>query len=131
MPDAVPRAKEMTGPARGGAANGWLAAGSLFGAALVSTCCVVPLLLVTLGVSGAWIGNLTALEPYRPIFAAVAILLIGAGFWFVYFRGKADCDGADACQGARRQTATKVILWLAAILTLIALSVNLWAPLFY
>ena len=43
--------------------NGWLAAGGVVGSILASACCVVPLLLVLLGVSGAWIGNLTKLEP--------------------------------------------------------------------
>jgi hypothetical protein len=33
-----------------------------------SLCCVAPLVLLTLGISGAWISQLTALEPYRPIF---------------------------------------------------------------
>jgi len=31
-----------------------------------SVCCVGPLVLLALGMSGAWIGNLTALEPFRP-----------------------------------------------------------------
>ena len=31
-------------------------------------CCAGPLVLLLLGVSGSWIGNLTVLEPYRPIF---------------------------------------------------------------
>src|SRR3546814_9143726 len=44
----------------------WVAAGALIGAGLASACCVVPLLLVMLGISGAWIANLTALEPYKP-----------------------------------------------------------------
>lgn len=49
--------------------RGALAAGGL-AAILASTCCLGPLVLVALGVSGAWIGNLTALEPYRPVFPA-------------------------------------------------------------
>ncbi|MBE0974886.1 mercuric transport protein, partial [Escherichia coli] len=47
--------------------RGALFAGGL-AAILASTCCLGPLILVALGFSGAWIGNLTALEPYRPIF---------------------------------------------------------------
>ena len=31
-----------------------------------------------MGIGGAWIGNLTALAPYQPIFAAVAIGFLGA-----------------------------------------------------
>ncbi len=39
-------------------------------AIVASTCCLGPLVLVALGLSGAWIGNLTLLEPYRPFFIA-------------------------------------------------------------
>ncbi len=56
------------------------AAGGVIGAILASTCCVVPLLFVMLGISGAWIGNLTALEPYKPYFAGIALVFIGLGF---------------------------------------------------
>ena len=54
------------------ARKGWLAAGGVVGAFLASACCIGPLVLLTLGISGAWIGNLTALEPYKPIFAVIA-----------------------------------------------------------
>ena len=33
--------------------QGWLAAGGLIGAVLASSCCIVPLMLVIVGVSGA------------------------------------------------------------------------------
>lgn len=59
-----------TGNGRGALAVGGLAA------VLASTCCLGPLVLVTLGFSGAWIGNLTALEPYRPIFIGVALVAL-------------------------------------------------------
>jgi len=45
------------------------ATGSVIGAILASSCCIVPLVLVTLGASGAWIGNLTVLESYKSLFA--------------------------------------------------------------
>lgn len=53
--------------------RGALFAGGL-AAILASTCCLGPLILVALGFSGAWIRNLTALEPYRPIFIGVALV---------------------------------------------------------
>ena len=62
----------MADPSNG---RGALAAGGL-AAILASTCCLGPLLLITLGFSGAWIGNLTALEPYRPIFIGVALVAL-------------------------------------------------------
>lgn len=49
-----------------------------------SVCCVLPLVLVLLGISGAWIGNLTALDPWRPWFSAVALLALGLAFWSLY-----------------------------------------------
>src|SRR3546814_19523278 len=44
------------------------------------------LLLATLGISGAWIANLTALEPYKPYVAMITLPLLGYGFWPVYFK---------------------------------------------
>ena len=44
-----------------------------------ASCCVIPFALFLAGVSGAWIGNLTALEPYQPIFAGVSLAFIGYG----------------------------------------------------
>ena len=73
------------------------AAGGVIGAILASTCCVVPLLLVAVGISGAWIGNLTALEPYKPYFAAVAFSSIGLGFREVYFKVKPSCADGSYC----------------------------------
>ena len=56
-----------------GKGRGVLAAGGI-AAILASACCLGPLLLVALGFSGAWIGNLTVLEPYRPIFIGAALI---------------------------------------------------------
>lgn len=114
--------------------HGWLlAAGGTIGALLASSCCVAPLLLVTLGVSGAWIGSLTALAPYKPYFLTVAVLLLGAAFWHVYLKpGKAcGADRGTECARPPSIRITKAVLWLAAALTLLAATVNLWAPLFY
>src|SRR5260370_30574653 len=64
--------------------NGFLIAGIL-SAIGASICCVGPLVLLALGVSGAWIGSLTALEPYRPIFIGLTMLFLGFAFYRLYF----------------------------------------------
>ena len=64
---------------RNGGGRGVLLTGGL-AAILASTCCLGPLALITLGVSGAWISNLTLLEPYRPIFIGAAVVAL---FWVV------------------------------------------------
>src|SRR3989440_11421304 len=73
------RRQPMSAPQSGRAA---LMTGGL-AAILASTCCLGPLVLVALGFSGAWIGNLTVLEPYRPIFIGGA----HAGLFFGGLRG--------------------------------------------
>ncbi len=109
----------------------WFAAGGIIGAMLASSCCIAPLVLLTLGVSGAWIGNLTALEPYKPYFAAVTLVFVGLGFWHVYFRARAECVEGSYCARPRSSLITKTVLWIATALVLLALTVNWWAPSFY
>ena len=57
-------------PAANQTTKGWVAAGGLFGAMRAASCCIVPLLFVTLGIGGSWMSQLTALEPYQPIFCS-------------------------------------------------------------
>jgi mercuric ion transport protein len=109
----------------------WFASGGLIAALLASSCCVLPLVLVLFGVSGAWIGNLTALERYNPIFAGFAVAAIGLGFWQVYVRTPRACAAGSDCSTPRSQALTKTVLWIAAALTLVALTTRWWAPLFY
>src|SRR5881398_1114070 len=56
-------------------AKGSLVAGVL-AAIGASVCCVVPLVLLALGIGGAWVGNLTAFEPYRPLFIGLTLLFL-------------------------------------------------------
>ncbi len=105
-----------------------LAAGGVASAIAASTCCIVPLALVSAGVSGAWIGSLTALAPYQPYFVAVAIACLGAGFWMVYGHADRDCDSGACSTGQagrliKRALWVKGVLWLGA--TLVALSAGI------
>lgn len=111
--------------------KGWLAAGGVLGAFLASVCCVGPLVLLTLGISGAWIGNLTATEPYKPIFAVISLGFIAAGFRQVYFRKPEVCEPGSYCARPGAAKITKFALWTALILVVAALTINWWAPLLY
>jgi mercuric ion transport protein len=82
-----------------------------------SACCILPLLFFALGISGAWIGNLVALEPYRPYFIAAAILFLGFGFYKVYSKPKAEaCEEGTFCARPDSGRINKISLWLTAIL---------------
>jgi mercuric ion transport protein len=114
-----------------GRRTGWLATASVAGAFLASSCCIVPLALVMLGVSGAWIGNLTALAPYKPWFVAGTLLLLSLGFWHVYFRAKPACADGSYCARPQSALVTKTALWLATVLVLFAATISYWAPYLY
>lgn len=99
-------------------------------AILASTCCLGPLVLIGLGVSGAWIGNLTSLEPYRPVFIGLALIaMFFAGRKI--FRPAQDCKPGEVCAIPQARLAYKVIFWVVAALVLIALGFPYVVPFFY
>lgn len=109
--------------------RGALAAGGL-AAILASTCCLGPLVLVALGFSGAWIGNLTLLEPYRPIF-------IGAALVALFFAGRRilrpahACKPGEACAVPEVRAAYKLVFWIVVALVAVAIAYPYILPLFY
>ncbi len=109
--------------------RGPLAAGGL-AALLASACCLGPLVLITLGVSGAWIGNLTALEPYRPLFIGVALVAMFFA-WRRIFRPVEQCQPGEVCAVPRVRTTYKANFWMVSLLVLIALVFPYVLPLFY
>lgn len=98
-----------------------LSLGSIVGAVLASSCCIVPFALFALGVSGAWISNLTALAPYQPLFAAVTVAFLVGGFVLVYRKPKAACAGGSYCASPRSDRIAKIGLWGATVLVAAAL----------
>jgi mercuric ion transport protein len=83
-----------------------------------------------LGVSGAWIGNLTVLEPYRPLFIGVAVVALAFAYRQL-FRPTAACTPRDVCAVPRVRAAHKALFGLVAVLIVIAVSYPYIAPWFY
>ena len=109
---AVENSRQRTG-------SGALFVGGI-AAVLASTCCLGPLLLVALGLSGAWIGNLTRLEPYRPFFIAAALVaLFFAGRRI--FRPAQTCGPGEVCAVPRTRQIYKLVFGIVSVLVLIAL----------
>ena len=107
-----------------------MAAGGLLGALAASSCCILPLVLFSLGVSGAWIGNFTRLAPYQPYFIAATLGFIGYGYWLVYQSSKLACGDGAACARPLSNRLVKTGLILATILVMAALGFDFLAPLF-
>jgi mercuric ion transport protein len=104
------------------------AIGGILGAIAASSCCIAPLMLFSLGISGAWIGNLTALAPYQPYFIAATVACLGYGYWLVYRRNKIVC-AEGACARPLPNRIVKAGLVLATILAAGAIAFDLFAPL--
>jgi mercuric ion transport protein len=107
-----------------------MAAGGLLGAFAASSCCIFPLALFGLGVSGAWIGNFTRLAPYQPWFIAATVAFLGYGYWLVYRASRLACAEGETCV---RQLPSRIVtagLILATVLVVAALGFDFIAPLF-
>ena len=109
--------------------RGALVAGGM-AAILASTCCLGPLVLVTLGVSGAWIGNLTLLEPYRPVFIGAALVALFFAARRI-FRPAVACKPGEICAVPQVRAAYKRVFWIVVALVLVALGFPYVLPLFY
>jgi len=107
-----------------------MAAGGLLGAFAAASCCILPLVLFGLGVSGAWIGTFTQLAPYQPYFIAATIVCLSYGYWLVYRSSKvAACAEGEACA----RPLSNWLVWLGLIagtaLVVAAIGFDLLAPL--
>ena len=103
--------------------------GSLLGALAASSCCIVPLVLFGVGISGAWIGDLTRLAPYQPYFLAATSICLGYGYWLVYQSRKGQCTDGQACARALPNRVVVIGLVSATILVIGALGFDFLAPL--
>jgi mercuric ion transport protein len=98
-------------------------------AALIgSLCCVAPLVLLTLGISGAWISQLTALEPYRPIFIGITLVFMGLAFRQLYIV-PARCTPAEACANPPLQRRQRQVFWVVVVALAALIAFPWYAPL--
>jgi len=119
----VGREAVLSGSRRGtGRKAGFAAAGGVLGALAASSCCIVPLVLFALGISGAWIGNLTALTPYQPVFIAVTLAFLATGYYLIYRRPAAACRPGEACARPLPRRGVKLALWIATALVMSAVA---------
>jgi mercuric ion transport protein len=104
------------------------ATGGVLGAIAAASCCVLPLVLFTLGATGAWIGALTSLAPYQPIFIAITLGFLAGGFWLVYRKPKQDCAEGEYCARPASARVVKGALWSASALVAAAAAFPYVAP---
>ncbi len=106
-----------------------LAGGGLLGALAMSSCCVMPVLLFSLGATGAWIGALASLYQYKWIFLLVTAGFLAGGFYMVYRKpNESACAPGTDCAIPLSDRINKVVLWTASLLALVAFAFPYLAP---
>lgn len=103
--------------------------GAVLAAAAASVCCVGPLVLLGLGVSGAWIGTLSSFEPFRPYLIILTLILLGYAFYQIYRKPKpVECPSGSHCTHTNSDRINKITLWTVTLLVLGLLSVPYLTP---
>lgn len=84
---------------------------SAFGA---STCCMLPLVLVSAGVGGAWVAQVRELERFYYVFVALAIGAFGYAFYRLYLR-PAPCTPDTACVTPLVRRRQRIAFWATLV----------------
>lgn len=109
--------------------KGSLAAGAL-AAIGASVCCVGPLVLLTMGIGGAWVASLSALEPMRPFFIGATLLFVALAFRRLYLVPQV-CEPGTPCADPRTIKRQRLMFWVVVVALASLLAVPWMAPLFY
>lgn len=107
----------------------WLGIASILSAIIASACCVAPLVLLSLGIGGAWMSTLTSMETIRPFFIILTLLFIVAGFIKLY-RNKNECSEEAICASNQIIAKQRLIFWIGSVTILILLAFPWYAPYF-
>ena len=112
----------------------WAMPKSLFAGAAAavgaSACCAGPLLLIALGVGGAWGSRLVALEPLQPFFVAGALAFFAIAFHRLYRKPEAGAPG-EVCAVSAVRRRQRAIFWVVALIAAALMAFPIYAPLFY
>lgn len=106
--------------------------GGVIAAIAASLCCVGPLVLVMLGIGGAWVANLAVLEPFRAYFLGAAVIALFFAWKKIYRTpAAAACTPGSLCAMPQTNHIYKVLFWMVAVLVVLAMVFPYLAPLFY
>ncbi|MCL7419717.1 MAG: mercuric transporter MerT family protein [Methylobacter sp.] len=110
-------------------APSWLGISAVLAAVGASVCCVGPLLLVSLGIGGAWMSALTSMETVRPYFIILTLVFIGLGYRKLYLLPDS-CKEGESCAVPEVKHKQRMIFWIGSALILLLLAFPWYAPFF-
>ena len=108
----------------------WLLLAGTLTAVGASACCVIPLILLTLGIGGSWLSSLSLLEPYRPLFIGANLFFLTFAFYRIYLTRRA-CDPGSSCPQPNAIKRLRTLFWIVSILAFFLIAVPWIIPLFY
>ena len=108
---------------------GWLGIGAVIAAIGASACCIGPLVLLSLGIGGAWMSTLTSMEAVRPFFLIATLVFIGLAFRKLYLTPES-CATEEACNSASVKRNQRIVFWVGSVFLTGLLAFPWYAPLF-
>ncbi len=100
----------------------------ILGALAMTSCCILPLALVSVGVTGVFIGKLSSLYPYHWYFLAFASATLAYGFWKAYRPVTAENCADGTCARPMNRTLMRSLLWLSLVVVIAAVAFQYIAP---
>jgi mercuric ion transport protein len=79
-----------------------------------SACCLLPAILVSLGIGGAWLSELKSLERFFPVFVGIAAAAFAFAFYRIYVR-PAQYEPGSTCATRRTSVHQRTALWVALL----------------
>jgi len=92
-----------------------------------SACCAGPLILLGLGVSGSWIGNLSLLEPFRPYFIGITLIIFALAFRTLYLLPQS-CAIDTPCADSDQRRKQRRLFWISLLLAALIMAFPWYAP---
>lgn len=109
----------------------WATTGlGILGALAMTSCCILPLVLVSFGVTGVFIAQLGALYEYKWITFSLSAAFIGYGFWKAYRPVPAVACADGSCARPMNRTLMRAILWIATAIVAVAVLFPYVSPYF-
>jgi mercuric ion transport protein len=85
---------------------------------ICAACCLLPAVLIGLGVAGSLVGVLNSLAPYKWIFITVTAVLLGYGFYTAYWKPRKICAAGASCETCGPGRSVRIALWLGTALAI-------------
>jgi mercuric ion transport protein len=101
--------------------------GGLLAGIGASACCVGPFLLLSMGIGGSWIGNLTAMTTYRPYLIGLTLVFLGLAFRKLYLVPQSGGVGS-ACSLPDTLKKQRIVFWILSIFILLMVTFQYYGP---